>query len=640
MTLVFLSAQLFAQGNASKAKEYYELLNYPEAISSYEKYIEKEKSKKNPKKVDIQVVENLANSYYFTGDYSKAKKWFDKIYEMQGDGMLEELFIRYFNCYRMNNEDDKSNELIKSYYSYNEQRIKTLGYQRKCLDSLESPIEKIMNLQINTDKGDFGATFYGKDIVFSSTRVSEEGSKDLYEWNNQPYLNVYVATQNRNNGQLSNEKAFLENLNSDYHDACLAFSKDLKTVYFSRNGLNKKDKLSTDKSGISNLQIIKGTIEGNRMIDVAPLSFNGTNYSCGQPTISPDGKYLIFASNMPGGYGQTDLYIAEIFADGTTDVPVNLGPTINTAGREMFPSMSADTLFFASDAFYGFGGLDIYASKMGGTTNFSIPENLGEPINSNYDDFAYMLNSEDRTGYFSSNRKGGKGDDDIYWFRLKELEQFIDFSGLVLTKNDSTIIPNANIQLFDAFNDLILETTSDEEGAFEIELPCNAQFTAVFSKPDFSKESLDISTPEKGGTSDGNDVLLTSFASIVKKEDGMEKIKVEPIYFEYDKWDITTQAIVELDKILFAMETFPTIKIKIEAHTDSRGRDKYNLKLSDKRAKSTMEYLISKGIEAGRIESAIGYGETRPKNKCRNGVRCTEEEYDINRRSDFIVISK
>lgn len=631
-----MGTNVLAQGNAAKAKEFYQMLNFPEAINSYEKHIEKLKAEKP----DLEVITNLANSYYFTSNYSKARIWYDKIYQMQGDGMSEDVFIRYFNCYRINQDYDRANDLIKTYYARNQQRIKTFGYQRKLIDSLESNVGSIVNLQINTDKADFGTVFYGKDVIFSSTRVSTESGNSTYEWNDQPYLNVYVATQNRNNGQLSNEKGFLDNLNSDFHDACLAFSKDLQTVYFSRNMLNKKEKLATDQAGISNVQIMKGTISGNQVVDISSLNFNGKDYSCGQPMVTPDGKYLIFASNMPGGYGETDLYIAEIFSDGGTNSPINLGPTINTPGREMFPSMSGDTLFFASDAFYGFGGLDIYASVMKGTTNFSIPENLGEPINSNYDDFAYTLRSEDRTGYFSSNRKGGKGDDDIYWFNLIEIKQFIDFSGLVLSKNDNAIIPNADVKLYDAFNDLILETKSNDKGEFEMELPCNAQFTAVFSKPEYSTESLKISTPEKKGTSEGNDVRLTSFASIVEKEDGMEKIKVEPIYFEYNKWDITPQAIVELDKILFAMEKFPSIKIKIESHTDSRGSDSYNLKLSDSRAKSTMEYLISKGIAPERIESAMGYGETKPKNKCRNGVKCSEEEYFINRRSDFIVISK
>lgn len=633
---ITLGFQVGAQGTKALANEYYQMLNYPNAIENYEKYIGKLKTG-SP---DVDVITNLANSYFFTSEYSKARTWFDKLYEMQGDGMDEGMFIRYINCYRINKDYNKANELTKSYYSKNQQRIKVLSYQRKLLDSLESNVSGITNLQINTDKEDFGTAFYGRDIVFTSSRVTEVGSNKIYEWNNQPYLNVYVATQNQNNGQLSSAKGFLENLNSSYHDACLTFSSDLKTVYFSRNELNKKEKLATDQSGISNIQLMKGTISNNQLVDVMSLKFNSKDYSCGQSALSPDGKYLIFASNMPGGYGETDLYIAEIFNDGQTNTPVNLGPTINTAGKEMFPSMSGDTLFFASDGFYGFGGLDIYSSVMKGMTNYSIPENLGEPINSNFDDFAYVFRNEDRTGYFSSNRTGGKGDDDIYWFNLLELKQFIDFSGLVLSKNDNAIIPNADVKLYDAFNDLIFETKSNDKGEFEMELPCNSQFTAVFSKPDFSTESLKISTPEKKGESNDNDVRLTSFASLIEKEGETEKIKVEPIYFDYDKWGITPQAIVELDKILFAMEKFPNIRIKIESHTDSRGSDKYNLKLSDSRAKSTMEYLISKGIDASRIESAIGYGETRPKNKCTNGVKCQEEEYFVNRRSDFIVISK
>lgn len=633
---VLLTSTVFCQGSATKANEYYADLNYPMAIESYEKHVTKLKNDKP----DREVITNLANSYFFTNDYLKARGWYDKLYQMQGDGMSEDLFLRMLTCYRANKDVDRANELMKSYYANNPKKLKMLSYQKKCLDSLPKTVESVVNLQVNTDMADFGTVFFGNDIVFSSSRPTSETGTELYEWNNQPYLNLFVATRNKNNGQLSNAENFLQNLNSDYHDAAVAFSKDLKTVYFTRNQLTKKAKLDTDASGTSQVQILKGTISGNEVVDVVALDFNGTNYSCGHPMLSPDGKHLFFVSNMPGGYGETDLYVAEVFADGQTGAPVNLGDMVNTAGREMFPFMSGDTLFFSSDGHYGLGGLDLFSTRMAGKTNYSVPENLGEPLNSNMDDFSLIIDGQGRNGYFSSNRTGGKGDDDIYWFEWIALPQLLDYSGMVLSKNDNRPIPNATIKVYDMFNDLQFETTSDDEGNYAMELPCNAQFKAVFSKPDFSTESVDISTPEKSSASEGNNVLLTSFASIVEKEGDMEKIKVDPIYFEYNKWDITGEAITELDKVLFAMEKFPNLKIKIESHTDARGTDSYNLQLSDNRAKSTMEYLISKGISPYRIESATGFGETRPKNKCTNGIKCSEEDHYVNRRSDFVIISK
>lgn len=631
--LVIVSFTLLSQGKTNQADEYYASLNYPMAIQSYEKYISKSG------KSDLQVATKLANSYYFTNDYLKARNWYTKVYQMQGDAMDEALFIRMISCVKANRDYENANQLIKSYYAKNTQRLKVLAFQKKQLDSLKPEVESVTNLQINSEQADFGPTYFGNQMLFSSARLSAQTSNQLYEWNSQPYLNLFVATQNKNNGQLSNEKDFLSNANSDFHDATIAVSNDLKTVYFTRNKL-KKSKLDTDSEGESSIEIIKGTIFNDELIDLVKLDFNSSDYSCGHPTLSSDGKLLFFVSNMPGGYGETDIYVAEVFADGLTNTPVNLGPIVNTAGREMFPFILNDSLFFASDGHFGIGGLDIFQTKMSGKTNYSIPENLGEPINSNLDDFSYIMNSESRNGYFASNRTGGKGDDDIYFFNLVELPKFIAFSGEVRSKNDNSLLPNTKIKLYDIFHDLVLETTSNNMGEYEFELPLNSQFSAEFSKEDYSTENLDIATPKEVKDQPGNNVLLTSFKAIIEKDGDKEKIKVEPIYFEYNKWNITNQAVTELDKVLFAMQKFPNLKIKIESHTDSRGSDKYNLKLSDDRAKSTMEYLISKGISPERIESAIGFGETRPKNGCTNGTKCSEDEFLLNRRSDFIIISK
>ncbi|WP_343747501.1 OmpA family protein [Fluviicola sp.] len=629
--------QVSVQAQSQQANDYYASLNYPMAIENYEKYVSKLKTKNDP---DAEIVGNLANSYFFTVDYSKACKWYEKLYTVQGDGMDETLFTRMITCYRVNRNYERADELLKSYYKKNKLRLKMLAYQKNLLDSVKSNVNAVQNLKINTDKADFGPMFYGNNVVFSSSQRSAETSEELYSWNNQPYLNLFIATRNKNSGYLSNVKDFTNNLNSQYHDASVAFSKDLKTIFFTRNKLTKKNGIQTNKEGTSNIEIVKGTIDGNQISDIVALDFNDPEYSCGHPAISADGKYLFFVSNMPGGFGETDLYVARLYADGSTGVPVNLGDKVNTAGREMFPYMTGDTLYFASDGHYGLGGLDVFSTQMKGETNFSIPENLGAPINSNKDDFSFIFDGETRSGYFSSNRDGGKGDDDIYWFNLNELPKVVDYSGAVLDETGKNLVPGAKIQVYDLFNDLILETTSDDKGKYNLNLPCNAQFKAVFSKPEYSTESVNITTPTDAGAKDGNDVRLTSFNNMIEKEGDKEKIRVNPIYFDYGKWDITEKAVPELDKVLLAMQKFPDLKIKIESHTDSRGSDKYNLMLSDHRAKATRDYLISKGISPERIESATGYGETRPKNQCVNGSRCSDEDYAVNRRSDFIIISK
>lgn len=631
MMVLILPVTITAQDSKQADKEY-AMLNYEKAISGYEKHISK--LKKDSPATDVIV--NLANSYFYTKDYPNARKYYFQVYSMQGNSMDETLFIRMISTLRTAEDYKRANELIKSYYSDNSQRIKLLGYQRNKLDSLESEYKEVVNLSINSTHADFGVSLYDKEVIFTSAR---EGAGNTSEAGKYPYLSLYSATRNSNTGQLSNVREFLVNLNSGYHDATPAFGPDNNIVYFSRNFLTKKEKLDAQNGEVSNVMIMRGRVFNNQLVDVVPMDFNSKSYNCSHPFVSKDGKQLFFASDMPGGYGQSDIYVAELYNDGSAGEPVNLGPMINTPGVEMFPGISGDTLFFSSNAHYGYGGLDVFFSKMAGKTNFSIPENLGKPINSNMDDFAF-IKLDDRTGYFSSDRTGGKGDDDIYWFNMTELQQFIEYSGLVLTKGDDAPIPNATVRVYDLFNDLVAELESDEQGKYDVLLPCNAQLKFIYSKPEYSTETIAVSTPEKGGESKDNNVRLTSFSSLVEKEGSMEKIKVEPIYFEYNKWDITSQAEEELNKILFAMEKFPNVRIKIEAHTDSRGSDSYNLKLSDNRAKSTMQYLISKGIDSSRIESAIGYGETRLKNKCKNGVKCSEDEHFTNRRSDFIVISK
>lgn len=639
LTLCLLSIptlQAQDQLKTTKADEYYASLNYPMAIELYEKSAEK--SKETKKELTTESINKLANSYYFTTDYSKAKVWYKKLHRIQGNGMNEADFIRYISCLRSSGEDQTANEIIKEYYSGNALRLKMMSFQKNELDSLENSTETIQNLAINSENSDFSPSFYKNEIIFSSSRILDNSDR-LYEWNNQPYLNLYRTYRNEQTGELNDVRAFSA-LNSGFHDATLIFSQSDNSVYFSRNQMTPKDKLSTDDKGNSHVSIMRGVMADDKIMEIQELEFNGATYSCSHPTLTEDGKYLVFASDKPGGFGESDLYIVRVNADGSTSTPLNLGEKINTAGREMFPFFSGDTLYFASDGHYGFGGLDLYQTIMAGETNYALPSNLGKPINSNKDDFAYIYDKKTRTGYLSSNRDGGKGDDDLYWFKLKEIPQWVAFSGLVLNEVDKTSIPNANIQVFDLFNELVQDTVSDEKGNFDLALPCNEQFKIVFSKEDYSTETVKLSTPEKSDVNDGNEVFLTNFTSLVEKEGDREKIKVEPIYFDYAKWDITEQAIVELNKVLFAMEKFPEMTIKIESHTDSRGADRYNLELSDKRAKSTMEYLISQGIDSNRILSAVGYGETRPKNKCTNGVKCPEEQHYENRRSDFVIISK
>lgn len=614
-------------------------MEFPKAIEYYEKAL------KNDKSNSQETILRLAESYFNISDYINAKKWYDKLYEMQQTTMTEDIFIKYIECLKANRDYDKANSLLKNYYKDNTAKFKVLSYQKIELDSLnkKKSLYTIKNLEINTPKSDFGAVKFGPNkVVFYSSRDTTQFNQKMYSWNNQPYLNTYIAEKNIGAGELNNAKMFLQNLNSNYHEATVSFSKDLKTIYYTTNYLkNNHNKIKTNKEGFSNLKIIQGNIDGDKITNEKVLSFNNESFSCAHPAISDDGKYLFFVSDMPGGYGSTDIYYAEVFEDGTLNTPINAGPTINTVGREMFPYYIDNTLYFASDAHFGLGGLDIFESKLESKNKFAIPLNLGTPVNSNMDDFAYMFDLESRDGYFSSNRTMGKGDDDIYYFKKEKPQMFQTYSGTVLDEQTKLPIPLASIKVTDSFGDEIQVSKSDSLGNYKLILPCSSELKLNFSKENYSSKNVDVVTddvPQK--EMKNNIVYLANYQNLIEKDGDVEKVKVNPIYFDLDKYAITPKAEVELNKVIYVMNEFPDVVIKIESHTDSRGSDEHNLELSDNRAKATQTYLISKGINPLRIQSAIGYGETRLKVNCPNGVKCSEEQHAINRRSDFIIISK
>lgn len=637
---ILLSSIVLHAQNMKKADRLFRDLSYVEAATAYEKYIDK------AEEPELQAYKNLADSYYYLNDDKNALKWYKKIYEIVGSNISDEYYMKYIQSMRGVRDYEDAYVHTKKYYKRKGDSALTAKFiaQKKRLDSLSEveSLYSIKNLDINSAGSDFGPAFYESKLVYSSTKDSAQFGKSLYSWNKQPFLDLYVADRNGSNGSLYNARPFMTGMSSKFHDATLSFADSATTVYYTTNITKKKNRLFLNDERTNNFQIMKGTIKDEKLVSSKPIFVDNPEYSVGHPSVSDDGKLLFFVSDMEGGEGETDIYVVELFEDGTMNSPKNLGSVINTEGKEMFPFYSDSTLYFSSTGHFGLGGLDIFESKNKGDLNFSSPKNLGKPMNSNRDDFSFIIDTTGSYGYFASNRlENTKGDDDIYYFtkEMPPCDQFI--SGTAIDSITKLPLREVIVKAYDKFEEVIAETKTDDDGMYKLTLPCGATYKLFASKENYTTDEEEVATTkEHEAKIEGVDFELTNYDDLVKKENGIEKISVNVIYFDYDKSNITAQAAEELDKVVFVMREFPDVKIKIESHTDSRGADSYNMALSDRRAKSTQAYIISKGIDPERIESAIGYGETRLVNDCGNGVDCSDEEHALNRRSDFIVIEK
>lgn len=623
--LILCFGSAVGQSVLKKADRLYEALAYTEAAAEYERYLS---DKENP---DPEVLLKTAESYYHIGNTRQALFYYKEYLKAAAPVDDAQVIDHYILALRGEEQYIGADLVAMDQLKKESEALKKrFDAQKMYLDSLNrtEPKFKVTNLDGNTAVADFGTVFYKDKVVYASAKDSVRDGAKTYAWNEQPYLELYVADRTAD-GSFKNEKKFLSRAQTGYHNAAVAFSPDNKLMFVSVNNVGKKDRLKNSKDGSNTIQLLYGKVEGETLKNKKPAPFNSPDYNVGQPAVSPDGKWLYFVSDMPGGFGQTDIYKAEIGEDGMLGTPQNLGEAINTRGREMFPFVKGDTLFFSSDGHYGLGGLDVFYSA--NTANgYSIPKNLGRPVNSNRDDFGYILWGDGTYGYLSSNRAGGKGDDDIYYFAKDDVCGRL-IAGTVT--NPKSGQPVEGVEIKAQADGKTYQDTSKADGSYSITIPCNVQVSVIeATKPGYAPAKID---PDGDGNFD-----MIAYQNLVKQRGDVELIDINPIYFDFDQYYITPQAAVELDKVVFVMEHFPDVIIKIESHTDCRGNDDYNMRLSDDRAKSTYSYIVSKGIDPKRIESVHGYGETRLLNKCSNNVECTEEEHQLNRRSDFIIVKK
>ena len=622
-----------------KANEMYKNFAYVDAIRIYESIAKKGF-------VNQEMLESLGNSYYYNAEYKKALPWYKQLFENPNYKVKPEYYYRYAQVLKSVGKYNDADKMMAKFAELTDDKDtrailfeKNKDYQQAIQEN--SGRFKLNPIALNTEYSEYGPSFYGDKIVFAAATSGRASKGGVSQWTGEGFYDLYVA--DRNKQKLSNKKLFSAAINTKFNESTAVFTKDGKTVYFTRNNYVNK-KLGTDKDDTILLKILRATKGSDgEWGNVVEVPFNSDQYNVAHPALSPDEKYLYFASDMGGTLGGSDIFRVEILGDNKYGKPENLGNLINTPGRESFPFISKNNvMYYSSDGFPGLGGLDIFAVKFYENGTTSKPINIGRPGNSADDDFCFIMDSDSKIGFLSSNRPGGKGRDDIYSF-FEEKPLVFDcekmLKGVLKDAKTNNVIVDGLIILSDRTMKEVAKQKTKEDGTFAFnEVDCKELYYYLRGeKEKYETAEVKVSTDKEGETY--YEMLLKPREVAISKNTDLAKVfDIKEIYFDLNKSDIRPDAAVELAKIVEVMKEYPKMKIDIRSHTDSRASDAYNLALSDRRAKSTLEWIVKQGIERKRL-TAKGYGETRLVNGCSNGVPCTEEEHQANRRSEFIVVS-
>ncbi|GAA3603802.1 OmpA family protein [Flavivirga amylovorans] len=486
-------------------------------------------------------------------------------------------------------------------------------------------------IRFNSKFSDFGAFERNGKVYFASTRDEGVSIKRLYGWNEQPFLDIYVADvgTKKNVDHTAKVKG---DVNSIYHDGPVTITKNGHTMYFSRNNFTE-DIEKKDKKGLTNMKIYRATLQDSIWTNIEDLSINSDDFSTQHAALNVDETKLYFSSDRPGGYGGSDIYVVDINIDGTLGEPQNIGNVVNTESSEGFPFINNEgVLFFSSDGHPGLGLYDIFGTIKDEDGGIVDVINLGVPVNSNKDDFSFTMNENGITGYFASNRKGGRGDDDIYAYHRKPV---LHVEGVVTDAINTNPVPNSIIKLYDDKGNQIAYMKTDENGYYQINIDRNQDYKIVANQDKYIDDYREFTSKniQTELTTITANLLLNPTPNVIKLAE------LNTIYFDFNQYNIRKDAALELDKIVSLMQNdYPDMVIRIESHTDSRGNLTYNDKLSIDRANSTYEYLISKGIAPERITEHQGFGERRLTNGCEDGEDCEEKDHQLNRRTQFIVV--
>ena len=593
------------------------------------------------------VIRRLADCYRNIGKTEEVEKWLKVLIRMN-EQTPEDLFY-YSMALKSNGKYNDADKALKEYAAMRPEDGRVM-LQQSLLQYVNFLLKDSVRYQIkilpfNTKGSDWGPTMYGNKLVYVSTGDPDESRGIKYNWDNLPYLDLYYVDIDEY-GNYSKPEVFAKNLMTSYHEGPATFDFKDNRMYFNSN---RTTKATPRKDEENNLQIFYADYVNGVWEMKGQFKYNDSRYNMRHPSISKDGSLLFFSSDMSGGKGGNDLYWCRK-DNGEWSQPVNL-EEINTEGDEVFPFIAPDgVLYFSSNGLGGMGGLDIYMAVPDRGVYHSC-ENMGYPVNSAQDDFSIWLDDNGMSGYFSSDRPGGKGFDDIY--KVEILYIPVQIVGTIRDRINTFEIPGAKVVLLDENLDTVATTFTKEDGEFLFQAYKQRNYRLVVSKDEYISSEKDLSTYNKLPNEKIEvEMFMEMNFDLLEEPDQLEPlsmevingnelqvIQIEHINYAFASYKILPDAAFILDKVVDLVKQYNDLEIRIESHTDSKGSDEYNLRLSKERAKSAYEYLVSKGIDPNKIEYT-GYGETQLLNHCGNGVECTEEEHAINRRSIIKVIRR
>ena len=633
---VFFILLLFSCSPEKKAIKAFRLGKYQNVINFYKDVLAKQP---NNGKANYFVAE----SFRLSNRIKESEKYYDRA---KGPGVPKDSVLLYYSeSLKANGKYEEARKKLEE-LELNSEDDKMKDRAQKAIDGLnlldklaeKKSYYKVKNLEsVNTPLSEYAPVYLNSELYFSASR---SGSK-IYEANGTPFSDIYKATTKGANVDVSSIRPLPLVINApNVNEGCITFSPDGKIMVFGKGNSGKR-------KGTNDVDLYMSRFRNDTWSEPTLININQPDGWDSSPAFGNDGRTLYFSSNRKGGYGGLDIYSAQMDSRGRFGKVKNLGSTINTPGDEMFPYVAENgKLYFSSDGHPGYGMLDIFVvNRANGKT---IIENLGQPVNSTGDDFGMFLFKVDR-GFFTSNRADGKGDDDIYTFvnedpNLKVVNYFLQGVTLTPKKNEkgNDILPNTRVTMLDDQGEVMNETVSGIDGKFNFRVYENEDYTLIGETSGYLIGREKYSTKGKSVPVETLKELITNITlDTILVLDRLEKNKIfvlQNIYFGLDSADIRPAAALELNKLVVLLNDNPEIKIEMGSHTDSIASDSYNLQLSQRRARSTVNYLIKKGIDEKRLV-AQGYGENKPvaRNTNPDGTD-NPEGRQRNRRTEFKIL--